>query len=385
MPSAFFVFFLTGYVLLCAYVFVRVTQSLPKIRWLRIVCLACLAILAAGFFGGWAFRETTLAGFPVGHWLRTLGVTWMITLPYWVVACVFWDALRLANKLWHIFPARVRTDYARAKLLALAATLATVAVVFMIGYNRFTRPVVTPLHIKINKPLGGEFAGSGKVLRIAVASDLHIGDIIGRERVRDYVSRINALRPNIILLPGDVIDRSVEPLEKQGIGAELEKLHAPLGVFAVLGNHEKYADARRSLDFLERHSIRVLYDEVVPLAKGAFYLAGRADYSITPRKSLDEILAGIDPSRPVILMDHQPRNLERSQAAGIDLQFSGHTHAGQIWPVTWIVRFLYEVPHGYARKGDFQLYVTSGLGLWGFPARIGSRSEIVDVTVEFLR
>lgn len=383
MSSAFFIFFLTGYLLLSAYVCVRVAQALPRIRWLRVACVVCIALLALGFFGGWAFRETIIAGVPVGRWLRTLGVTWMITLPYWVIACVFWDLLRLANRFRRIFPARVRAHYGRAKFLALGVTLATVAVIFAIGYSRFANPVVTPLRVKIDKPLGGGFAGSGKVLRIAVASDLHLGDIIGKKRVGDFVARINALGADIILLPGDIIDHSVEPLENQGMGSELEKLRASLGVFAVLGNHEKYADARRSLDFLEKHNIRVLYDEAVPLANGAFYLAGRADYSIKPRKTLDEILSGVDRSRPIILMDHQPAHLGLSQAAGIDLQFSGHTHGGQIWPVTRIVRFFYEIPYGYARKGDFQIYVTSGLGLWGFPARIDSRSEIVDVTVEF--
>ncbi|MDF9827011.1 putative MPP superfamily phosphohydrolase [Ereboglobus sp. PH5-5] len=385
MSSLVFIIFLVVYLLLCACIFVRSTQALPKKRWLRIVWVAGLAFFASAFFTGSAFRETVVAGVPVGHWLRVLGVTWMLTFPYWVVAVVFWEVIRLVNKRRRILPKCVETHYARAKVLALAVTVAAVIVVFAFGYWRFSNPVVTPLAVKINKPLGGQYAGSGKVLRIAVASDLHLGDIIGRERVRDFVTRINALQPNIILLPGDVVDRSVDALEKQNMGAELEKLHAPLGVFAVLGNHEKYANAKRSLDFLEKHGIRVLYDEAIPLANGAFTLAGRADHSIKPRKTLDEILVNADRAHPIILMDHQPRELARAQAAGVDLQFSGHTHAGQVWPVTWIVRFMYEVPYGHARKGDFQVYVTSGLGLWGFPARIGSKSEIVDVTVEFAK
>jgi predicted MPP superfamily phosphohydrolase len=384
MSSAFFIVFLIGYLLLCAYVFVRATQALPKIRWLRIACLVCLAILAVGFFSGRAFSETELLGLPVGHWLRTFGVTWMVSLPYWVIATAFWDVLRLINKRRRIFPAWVAAHYARAKLLALGATIATIACVFICGYIHFTHPKTTALRVKIDKPLAGQFAGSGKVLRIAVASDIHLGDIIGRDRLRDYVARINALQPNIILLPGDTIDRGVNALEKQNLGAELEKLRAPLGVFAVVGNHEGYSRTRPSIDFLEKHGVRVLYDEVVTLAGGAFHLAGRADASM-PRKPLTELLAGIDPKLPLIMMDHQPRQLALAQAAGIDLQFSGHTHGGQIWPVTWIIPFLYEVPYGYARKGDFQLYVTSGLGLWGYPARIGSSSELVDVTVEFAK
>lgn len=385
MRLSVFIPFLLVYIVLCAYVCLRGMQALPQIRWLRMCWVVCIAVLGIAFIAGMPLREMSIGGFPIGAWFRTLGVTWVVSLPYWLIAVVTLDVIRLTDKRWHYLPAWIGEHYPLAKLILFGATIAIVAGIFVVGYYRFSNPVVTPLAIKIDKPLGGQYAGSGKVLRIAVASDLHLGDVIGRARARDYVTRINALQPNIILLPGDVIDRSVDVLINQNMGAELEKLHAPLGVFAVLGNHEKYANAKRSLDFLEKHGIRVLYDEAIPLANGAFTLAGRADHSIKPRKTLDEILAGVDRARPIILMDHQPRALELSQAAGVDLQFSGHTHAGQIWPVTWIVRFMYEIPYGYARKGDFQVYVTSGLGLWGFPARIGSKSELLDVTVEFAK
>ena len=99
--------------------------------------------------------------------------------------------------------------------------------------------------------------------------------------------------------------------------------------------------------------------------------------------TLAELLAGLDRARPLILLDHQPRDLWEPAALNVDLQLSGHTHGGQIWPVTWIARFIYENPCGYLRKNNLQLYVTSGLGLWGFPARIGSTSEIIDLYVEF--
>ncbi|MDR0902127.1 MAG: metallophosphoesterase, partial [Opitutaceae bacterium] len=182
------------------------------------------------------------------------------------------------------------------------------------------------------------------------------------------------------LLPGDQVDSRLEPLIREDMGAELKKLRAPLGVYAVIGNHERYAGADACVAWMEAQGVRVLRDSAVKIAD-AFYLVGREDDR--RRKSMAALLAPLDRSLPVIVLDHQPRHLEEPAAAGVDLQLSGHTHAGQIWPVTWIVPWLYEFYYGYGRKGGYQIYVTSGLGLWGFPARIGSSSELVDLTVNF--
>ena len=382
MSTPVLVIFLAGYLLLCAYVCMRGAQALRAHRLLLVCWLACVPVLCGGFFAGIALGETRVLGFFPGHWLRGIGVTWLVTLPYWVIAAVFWDVLRFAGKRWHFFPSRAGGRCARAGLFAFAGTIVVVACVFGVGYLNFLHPQTTVLRVKIDKPPGGARAGPGKTLRIAAASDLHLGDIIGSRHLKEYVGRINALEPDIILLLGDIIDRNVSSLENRNMGVEFEKLRARLGVYAVVGNHEGFMNVRRSIDFFEKHGVRVLHDEVRLLDNGAFYLAGRAD-NRRGRKTLGELLAGVERARPLILMEHQPRNLGDSAAAGVDLQLSGHTHAGQIWPVTWLVRFFHEVSYGYARKGDFQIYVTSGLGLWGFPARIGSKSEIVDITVEF--
>ena len=381
MHSPIFYLFFASYLLLCAYIGWSGLNALPRNWLLRACWVICIAFLSFSFIAGYTLRtySSTLLGQPVDQLLRNIGVTWMVSTPYWAVAALFWRALGFVNKRRRIFPAWVAAHYARAKFFALAGTVVVVASIFMAGYFHFTHPVTTTLNLKIAKR-----AELGR-LHIVVASDFHLGDTIGLARLRDYVARINALKPDIILIPGDTVDRSVASLEAQNIGPELAKLHAPLGVYAVLGNHEGYAGAELSAAFLTKWGIRVLRDDVLEIAGGAFYLAGRNDYSSFSRQPIERLVAGIDRARPIILMDHQPRDLDEPAAAGVDLQFSGHTHGGQIWPVTWIVRFIYENAHGYMRKNDFQVYVTSGLGLWGFPARIGSSSEIVDVRVEFER
>ena len=391
MHSPWFYLFFAGYLLLCAYIGWRGMLALPRHRALRACWVVLIAFLSLGFVGGVLLRaySPTLMGVDIGHLLYETGVVWIVSTPYWTVAAVFWHALALINRRRRIFPAWIAANYARAKFAALAGTIVVVAGIFVAGFFRFANPDTTVLDIKIAKraeiPAASraDSTTAASSLRIVVASDLHLGDTIGRERLRKYVERINALKPDIILLPGDIVDRGVASLDAQNIGPELAKLRAPLGVHAVLGNHEGYAQAERCTAFLTKWGVRVLRDEVIELAGGAFYLAGRHDYSFRNRKSLERLLAGVDRARPIILMDHQPHDFAEAEAAGVDLQFSGHTHGGQIWPITWIVRLIYENAHGHSRKNNLQVYVTSGLGLWGLPARIGSSSEIVDARVEF--
>ena len=391
MHSPIFYLFFACYLLLCGFIGWCGMGALPRNRMLRVCWVILIVFLSLSFIGGYTLRtrSATWLGLPVDYLLHNIGVTWIVTTPYWAVAALFWRALGFVNKRRRIFPAWVATHYARAKFFALVGTIGITAGIFAAGYFHFTHPVTTALNLKIAKRAAlpasahADPAAAPGTLHIVVAADLHLGDTVGMARLRDYVARINALKPDLILMPGDIIDRSVDFLETQNMGPELARLRAPLGVYAVLGNHEGYAGAGRCAAFLAKWNIRVLRDEAVELAGGAFYLAGRDDHGFPQRLPLAQILAGLDRARPVILMDHQPRDLGEPAAAGVDLQFSGHTHAGQVWPVTWIMRLIYEDAYGYMRKGDFQLYVTSGLGLWGFPARIGSSSEIVDVRVEF--
>ena len=367
---------LLGVLLLCAYVCRRASQALFAPGWQRWIAFALLLLSSASFLLGMPLRDTT-----AGIFLRQLGAAWAITLPYWLLAVLCFDALRLAHRRRPFFPAWVTQNYPRAQRLALLATVLVVSAIFLRGYWNFSHPVITPVSVTIPKN-----AGARTSLRAAFAADLHLGHLIDRDRLRQYVDLINSLNADIILLPGDIIDFGIAPLLAQNMGDELARLRAPLGVFAVLGNHERYGNATACTDFLSRHGIRVLRDEAV-LVDHSFYLVGRDD--IDPRRDdqhrapLADLLRDLDPAKPVIVLDHQPHDLDEPARAGADLQLSGHTHHGQVWPVTWIVEALYPVAYGLGEKNNFQIYVTSGLGLWGFPARLGSVSEVVHLTLQF--
>jgi predicted MPP superfamily phosphohydrolase len=214
-----------------------------------------------------------------------------------------------------------------------------------------------------------------------------MGTLIGPRRTGKLVDSINALNPDIILLAGDIVDEDLAPVIRQNLGEALTRLKAPLGVYGITGNHEYIGGAEAAVKYLEAHGITMLRDSVVKVAD-AFYVAGREDrdknrFSGKPRKEVKELLLGADLSRPVILLDHQPFALEKAMEAGVDLQLSGHTHHGQLWPLNFITRAVYEVSMGYKKKGNTHFYVSPGFGGWGPPVRTGHRPEVVSILLRF--
>lgn len=154
-------------------------------------------------------------------------------------------------------------------------------------------------------------------------------------------------------------------------------------MYAITGNHEYFENLNESIDYLEKANIRVLQDEVVKV-DNAFYVVGRNDRrsenTTTEKiKSLDEMLKDIDKTLPIIVLNHKPEDLKAAESEKIDLQLSGHTHNGQIFPGNLTIKFMYEDPYGYLKKNDFNLIVTSGYGTWGPPIRIGTQGEIVNI------
>jgi predicted MPP superfamily phosphohydrolase len=204
------------------------------------------------------------------------------------------------------------------------------------------------------------------------------------------VDRINELNPDIVFMAGDIVDEKLAPFLKQNMGEIFKKLKTKHGVYAVTGNHEFYGgEVDDIVKNLEMSGIKVLRDDNVKVAD-SFYVTGREDISIESyykkkRKSVSEILANADKELPVILLDHNPRDLEEPKESGVDLQLSGHTHRGQMFPNEYFTKRLYELDWGYLKKDNFNIIVSSGIGTWGPPIRIGNSAEIVDVTIRFLK
>jgi len=226
-----------------------------------------------------------------------------------------------------------------------------------------------------------------KEMNIVAVSDIHLGTIVGKSRLSKIVDKINALNPDLVLLPGDVVDEDLGPVIQQNLGETLRTIRSRYGVIAITGNHEYIGGVEDADKYLTEHGIRVLRDDLTRIAD-TVYVVGREDLSKTSfgggiRKSLGEIMDGVDRSWPIILMDHQPFRLHEAEEHGVDLQLSGHTHHGQLWPFNFITRKMYEVSWGYKKRGNTHFYVSCGVGTWGPPVRIGNTPEIVNIRLLF--
>ncbi len=348
---------------------------------------------ARGFILGifWAF----MLFYPVGRVLMArgrnplfaplvkIGSFHLALMIYLLMGVVLIDLVRLADR---IIPFLSKTFSSRPRQTGLVLFLLVAGISVLVvagGVLNAARPRIRELALSIDKRAGGR-----KDVSIVMASDIHLGTIAGSARLRTLVDRINRLAPDIVLLPGDVVDESVTPEEEEAMTSIFEKIRAPLGVYAVPGNHEYYGGLERNLAYLRKWGVRVLQDEAFEVG-GSFYLIGRKDLTSLrrgqARTSIEEIMkaGGVDARRPLILLDHQPVHLEEAEAAGIDLQLSGHTHAGQLFPLNLINKRIYEQYWGYLRKGGTQYYVSCGVGTWGPPVRTGSVPEIIRIRLSF--
>jgi hypothetical protein len=311
-----------------------------------------------------------------------IGSIWLGAMVYFFLAVLLIDFARLINHFIPVFPQIFYADYQKTKLITLFITIGLVMITVTAGFINARNPVVRTLDLNISKKVQGS-----KTLKIAMASDIHMGTLVGRRGSSRLVRMINSLHPDIILLAGDLVDEDLKPVIRRNLGDTLKNLHAPLGVYAITGNHEYIGGADEAVAYLTAHNIKFLSD-TAELIDNRFYLAGRDDRDKTrftgkPRKPLADILKGVDHSYPIIVMDHQPFQLSVPEQLGVDLQLSGHTHHGQIWPFNYITNAIYEVSRGYKKKGNTNIYVSCGFGTWGPPMRIGNRPEVVAITLHF--
>jgi predicted MPP superfamily phosphohydrolase len=224
-------------------------------------------------------------------------------------------------------------------------------------------------------------------LKIALVSDIHLGTMVYEKYLKKLTETINNQNPDIVLFAGDIMDEELSPILRNDIGNPLKQLHPKLGVWAIAGNHEHIGNFNKAINYIKTLNINVLIDTSV-LIDNSFYLVGRNDkdskrFGNGSRKTLKSIVDNIDKNLPLILMDHQPANLNEAIENKIDIQLSGHTHNGQFFPFNLITKKVFELSYGYLQKEKTHFYVSSGFGTWGPPIRIGSKPEIVFINLKF--
>lgn len=378
-----------------------------KPRWIASILVFLVLYTAIHYYIGWhgqLFLEYLLPAFsPVVYWilfgvvafayllarlterwipgflyflLKVIGSYWLAVLMYAVLLLPLAD---LAAVLLH-FSGLSSTVY--IPLLGWTV-LALLAIMLAVGSWNAWNPVVRKYEVALAKSAGGL-----DQLRIGIASDIHLGTIVRKTYLQQLIDRMDKLQPDLILLPGDIIDDDIKPFITQNMAETMSKLKAPLGVYAILGNHEYIGGhAEEFAERMKEIGIPVLMDQSVRI-NDHLYVVGRKDRTAERsdpqgRQNLEELLADVDTSLPVIVMDHQPFHLDKAADAGVDIMLSGHTHRGQMTPNHWITRRLFELDWGYLKKKSLHAIVSSGFGTWGPPIRIGSRSEIIELTVRF--
>ncbi|OAN36215.1 metallophosphoesterase [Mycolicibacterium iranicum] len=337
-------------------------------------------------------------GVEEAGWFAWPGYLWFGLLAYLFLALLVLEPVRLILRRWVKRGAGQRTQTAATdpeapetsgaserpavdRRMFLARTAAVTAGVAAVGVTGFGAaralgpPDVLRIPVRLRRldPAFNDF-------RIAVVSDIHLGPLLGRAHTERIVRMINETEPDLVAVVGDLVDGTVEEL---GPAAEpLQDLVTREGAFFVTGNHEYFVDDTASwIRELERFGLDVLRNENTRIARGgaAFDLAGVNDVSGGERNDppdFDRALSGVNPDGPTVLLAHQPIQVNEAAGHGVDLQLSGHTHGGQMWPFHYAVGLAQPSLAGLSTVQDTQLYVSRGAGFWGPPVRVGAPPDI---------
>lgn len=368
------------YSLLNFYVFIRGLQALPKIPFIRTLYAIVFIVFYLSYLVG-RILERTEDG-TVSNVLIWIGSFWMAAVIYFLFIVIALDIIRGINKTTPIYPAFATFYYDTTKLLIFVFSVLLVSLILFYGYKSSKNIQLNTQIIKIDK-----YIPDVSDLNIVFVSDIHLGTIIDNQRLEQIVSLVNSQKPDIIILGGDILDEDAGKLEKNNSAESLKQLSARYGVYAITGNHEYIGGIEKAVPFIEKHNIVLLRDTTV-LIGNALYLTGREDKEKTrftgvPRKPLSELLKDIDKSLPVIVLNHQPSEIDEAIKNKVDIQLSGHTHKGQFFPINLIVKLIYEFPNGYYRKENTHFFVSTGAGTWGPPIRIMAPPEVVLLKIKF--
>ncbi len=291
-----------------------------------------------------------------------IGNSWLIIMFYLLMTFLLLDIGRLI----HLVPAAWLKSNGITSLVITGIMLVT----FIGGNIHYHNKQRQEIKITTNKHLE-------RPLKIVMLSDLHAGFHNPRAEVGRWVDMINAEQADLILIAGDMIDGNVRPLLAQGTADELKRFNAP--TIACLGNHEYITGIDKSINLINQTGICLLRDSTIVI--GDVTIIGRDDRSNRGRKSVEQLMQGVTRGNYIIMLDHQPFQLKEAEKNGVDLQLSGHTHRGQVWPLNWVTKKMYECDYGQYRRGNTDYYVSSGLGIWGGKFRIGTDSEYAVITV----
>lgn len=343
------------------------------------------------------------SSFIVGFFLpfrsiKIVGNYWLGVVQYILLFVIWFDLIRIILLKWKLINEKI--IHARKTFILVGILCFLVVGAFSTyGVIHAKKIVVNSYQVQIDKKVD-KFSN----LKVALVSDLHFGYNSSLSHVKKMVKLINESDPDVVVIAGDIFDNSYEAIYKPDkIIQEIKKIKTKYGVYAVYGNHDidekilagftfswkknKNLNDPRMTSFLEKANVKLLRDESL-LIDDSFYLVGRIDYhkygmEVEKRKTIEELVSSFDKSKPIILIDHEPYELEEIAKAGVDLDLSGHTHNGQMFPSNVFIKFIWKNPYGLLKVDNMYSAVTSGVGVYGPNMRVGTTAEVMVLDLSF--
>ena len=343
----------------------RIGQFLPSIPAVHIALIVMAVIV----------QLPALTSVIVGDRLPTMivsllykiGTSWFIGFLYFFLIFALFDILFVVG----LIDYRTLVEY---YWWIGVVVVGLIVVMLFIGNINYYKKKRVELTIDTKKNMS-------RPLKIVFSSDWHLGYGIGGDEVAKWVELINAEKPDIVLIGGDLIDNYTRPLWEANVFEKIRQIRSRYGVFTVLGNHEYFGDTSKRMNFFEESGVKILRDRIAEI-KDLCYIIGREDASRSYRASLRNLTDTLDHTKPIIVIDHQPSGMPEAMRSKVDLLLSGHTHAGQVFPLNIAIKAFFRRTYGYYRRCNTHFYVTSGLGIWGGKFRIGTRSEYVVINLK---
>lgn len=328
--------------------------------------------------------------------IRRISTYWIGIMLYSLLYVVLFDLLRLIAKHMKL---KNTLLFSRGSVISIGSVVVACAVATCLyGIFNARNIKVNEYSVTVNKS-----CGSDKHLKAVLVADLHMGYAIGVDHITNMVEKINQQDADIVIIAGDIFDNSYDGMDDpEGIKAQLKSIKSKYGVYAVYGNHDidekilmgftfdwggKQLHSEKMTNFMKECNIKLINDESV-LINDEFYLVGRRDTDKPgtedgTRAEISELTKDLDKTKPIFVLSHEPDELQKTADAGADIDFSGHTHDGQLFPGNLTIGLFWENPCGMIKKDNMYSIVTSGVGVYGTFMRVGTDAEICSVDIDF--
>ena len=328
--------------------------------------------------------------------IRRISTYWIGIMLYSLLYVVLFDLLRLIAKHTKL---KNTLLFSRGSVISIGSVVVACAVATCLyGIFNARNIKVNEYSVTVNKS-----CGSDKHLKAVLVADLHMGYAIGVDHITNMVEKINQQDADIVIIAGDIFDNSYDGMDDpEGIKAQLKSIKSKYGVYAVYGNHDidekilmgftfdwggKQLHSEKMTNFMKECNIKLINDESV-LINDEFYLVGRRDTDKPgtedgTRAEISELTKDLDKTKPIFVLSHEPDELQKTADAGADIDFSGHTHDGQLFPGNLTIGLFWENPCGMIKKDNMCCIVTSGVGVYGTFMRVGTDAEICSVDIDF--